>query len=161
MQTEDNVRLAWTVSGDGPPLVKAANWLTHLEYDWDSPVWRHWVRFLADNFHLIRYDERGCGMSDWQVDDINYQRWFGDFDHIIDVAEPEKPFILLGISQGGAAAINYAVHHPDDVSHLILYGAYARGWAERGDRDAEQRFQAVAQLTKLGWGQNNPVYRQL
>ena len=160
-QSRDGANLAWAVAGEGPTLVKASNWLTHLEYDWDSPVWRHWVHFLAEHFHCIRYDERGCGMSDWELSYSTSETWFDDLDSVIAAAQPEKPFALLGISQGGAAAINYAVQHPDDVSHLILYGAYARGWAERGDPDAEQRFQGIIQLTRLGWGQNNPVYRQL
>ncbi len=160
-QSKDGANLAWAVAGDGPTLIKASNWLTHLEFDWDSPVWRHWVHFLAEHYRSIRYDERGCGMSDWEIGDTSYERWFDDLDSVIAAARPEKPFALLGISQGGAAAINYAVQHPDEVSHLVLYGAYARGWAERGDPEAEQRYQAITQLTRLGWGQNNPVYRQL
>jgi pimeloyl-ACP methyl ester carboxylesterase/DNA-binding CsgD family transcriptional regulator len=157
----DGANLAWATAGEGPTLVKASNWLTHLEYDWDSPVWRHWIHFLADNFNVIRYDERGCGMSDWEVLDNSFERAVRDFDTFIDAANPEPPFVLLGISQGGAAAIDYAIHHPENVSHLVLYGAYARGWAKRGDKEGEQRFQAITQLTKLGWGQDNPVYRQL
>ena len=143
------------------PLVRAATWLTHLEHDWESPVWRHWVRFLAEHFELIRYDERGCGMSDRDVTDLTADRWPDDFDAVVAAAEPRKPFIALGISQGGAAAISYAARNPDCVSHLILYGAYARGWGDRNQSDDAKRFQAIVQLTRLGWGQDNPVYRQL
>lgn len=157
----DGVTMAWAEAGTGPTLVKASNWLTHLEYDWDSPVWRHWIRFFAENYHLIRYDERGCGMSEWVVDEISQRRWVGDLETIVEVAQPEKPFTLVGISQGGAAAIYYAAAHPEDVSHLILYGIYAQGWSARNDPEGEQRFKAMLQLTRLGWGQNNPVYRQL
>jgi len=160
-RTADGAKLAWAVAGEGATLVKASNWLTHLEFDWDSPVWQHWIGFLAENFHSIRYDERGCGMSDWDVEDNSCERWFEDFDTIIQAAQAKPPFILLGVSQGGVAAINYANRHPDRVSHLILYGAYARGWANRGDPEGEQRARAISQLTKLGWGQDNPVYRQL
>jgi pimeloyl-ACP methyl ester carboxylesterase/DNA-binding CsgD family transcriptional regulator len=160
-RTADGVNLAWATAGSGPTLVKASNWLTHLEYDWDSPVWRHWIQFLAGHYRLIRYDERGCGMSDWTVPDISQQRWFDDFETIVEVAKPEPPFIVLGISQGGAAAISYATRYPERVSHLILYGAYARGWGERNRSDDAQRHYAITQLTKLGWGRNNPVYRQL
>ena len=160
-RTADGVSLAWARAGTGPTLVKASNWLTHLEFDWDSPVWRHWIRFLADNFCLIRYDERGCGMSDWEIHDSSYDHWFGDFDRIIGAAAPEEPFILMGISQGGAAAIDFATRYPEKVSQLILYGAYARGWARRDDRESEQAYRAISQLTRLGWGQDNPVYRQL
>lgn len=160
-RTPDGVNLAWASAGAGPSLVRASTWLTHLEYDWESPVWRHWLDFLAGHFHLIRYDERGCGLSDWVVDDYSQHRWFDDFDAIINASEPEKPFAILGISQGGLAAISYAVRFPEDVSHLILYGAYARGWMERSNPDGAQGYNAIVQLTRLGWGQDNPVYRQL
>lgn len=160
-RTPDGVNLAWATAGSGPTLVKASHWLTHLEFDFESPVWRHWLDFLTGHFRLIRYDERGCGMSDWDVPDVGHEHWFEDFDHIVDTAEPDKPFIVLGMSQGGAAAMSYAVRYPDNVSHLILYGAYARGWGQRDDSDGARRFRAVNELTRLGWGQNNPVYRQL
>ncbi len=161
-RSSDGVNLAWADAGEGPTLLKAANWLTHLEYDWDSPVWRHWVHFLAEHFRSIRYDERGNGMSDWTLGDADYtQRSLSDLDRIARAAKPETPFILLGISQGGIAAVNYAIRYPEKVSHLVLYGAYARGWAKRDDPEGEQHFNAICQLTRLGWGQNNPVYRQL
>ncbi len=160
-RTSDGVNLAWATAGSGPTLVKASNWLSHLEFDLDSPVWRHWIHFLAGHFHFIRYDERGCGMSDWNVADLSQQRWLDDIDAVIKSAKPATPFILLGISQGGATAISYAARYPEQVSHLILYGAYSRGWSERDTADEAQRYRAINQLTKLGWGQNNPVYRQL
>jgi pimeloyl-ACP methyl ester carboxylesterase/DNA-binding CsgD family transcriptional regulator len=160
-RTPDGVKLAWAVAGDGQTLIKASNWLTHLEYDRDSPVWRHWIRFFADHFRFVRYDERGCGMSDWHAEDLSCARWADDFDTVVKAAQPPKPFILLGVSQGGASAISYATRFPDDVSHLILYGAYARGWAIREDPDAVQRHQAIVDLTRLGWGMDNSVYRQV
>jgi pimeloyl-ACP methyl ester carboxylesterase/DNA-binding CsgD family transcriptional regulator len=160
-KSPDGVTIAWAEAGSGPTLIKASNWLTHLQYDWDSPVWRHWIRFFAEHYHLIRYDERGCGMTDWDVADICYERWIEDIETVVAVAAPKKPFILLGISQGGAAAIHYAATHPDHVSHLILYGAYAQGWAKRNDPDGERRFRAVLELTRVGWGRDNPVYRQV
>ena len=159
-RTRDGVKLAWAVAGEGPTLIKASNWLTHLEYDWDSPLWRHWIHFFADHFHFVRYDERGCRLH-YDVEDISSARWTDDFDTIVKAARPAKPFVLLGVSQGGAPAISYAMRFPDDVSHLILYGAYARGWAIRDDPDSVQRHQAIVDLTRLGWGQDNPVYRQL
>lgn len=157
----DGVHLAWAASGTGPTLVRAANWLTHLEFDWESPVWRHWIQFLSSHFRCIRYDERGFGMSDWHLEDGSYEHWFSDFDTIVEAANPAKPFVLLGISHGAAAALSYTARHPADVSHLVLYGGYARGWANRGDPDGEQRFRSIIQLTRIGWGQDNPVYRQL
>lgn len=157
----DGAKLAWAVAGQGPTLIKASNWLTHLEYDCESPVWRHWVHFLAEHFQSFRYDERGCGMSDWTLKDVDFRHAFADFDQFVEIAKPKPPFILLGVSQGGAAAIDYAVRHPDKVSQMVLYGAYARGWMKRDDQEGIQRVAAVKQLTRLGWGQNNPVYRQL
>lgn len=160
-KSPDGVTIAWAEAGTGPALIKASNWLTHLEYDWDSPLWRHWIRFFAEHFRFIRYDERGCGMTEWDVPDMSSRYWVQDLETVIKVARPQKPFTLLGISQGGAAAIQYAVTHPEDVSHLILYGVYAQGKAVRGDPEGEQRFRAIIALTRLGWGQDNPVYRQL
>ena len=160
-KSNDGFALAWAEAGRGPALVKAANWLTHLEYDWDSPVWRHWTRFFAERFRFIRYDDRGCGMSEWDVPEISLERSSADLETVIAAAAPAKPFVLLGISQGGAPAIRYAVAHPQDVSHLILYGTYVQGRAIQPDREAEQRYRAMIALTRLGWGQNNPVYRQL
>jgi pimeloyl-ACP methyl ester carboxylesterase/DNA-binding CsgD family transcriptional regulator len=160
-KSSDGVAIAWAEAGKGPALVKASNWLTHLEYDWDSPVWRHWTRFFAEHYHYIRYDQRGGGMSEWDVADMSLERTIGDLETVIAAAEPKKPFVLVGISQGGPPAIHYAVTHPENVSHLILYGIFVQGRAVQNDREAEQRFRAMIALTRLGWGQNNPVYRQL
>jgi pimeloyl-ACP methyl ester carboxylesterase/DNA-binding CsgD family transcriptional regulator len=159
--TRDGVTLAWAVAGQGPDLVKASNWLSHLEFEWESPVWRHWIRFFAEHFRFIRYDERGCGMSDWDVEEHSFQRWSDDFDTVVEAAKPARPFIVLGISQGGAAAVSYAARFPEQVSHLILYGAYSRGAGLRQNADDKLRLKAIAELTRLGWGQDNPVYRQL
>jgi pimeloyl-ACP methyl ester carboxylesterase/DNA-binding CsgD family transcriptional regulator len=155
------VTVAWASAGKGPSLVKTSTWLTHLEYDWDSPVWRHWTQFLAEHFHYIRYDERGCGMSQWDLDDLSNKHWLPDLGAVIEAAAPQQPFALLGMSQGGATAIQYAVAHPERVSHLILYGAYAQGVGRRDDSEAEKRYNAILELTRQGWGRDNPVYRQL
>lgn len=161
LRTADGVNIAWATAGSGRPLVRASTWLTHLDFDWASPVWRHWLEFLAGHFELIRYDEPGCGLSDWDVKDLRWRRWSTDFEAVVDAARPAKPFVVLGISQGGVAAISYAVRYPENVSHLILYGAYPIGWAERSDDEGKKRYEAIIQLTRLGWGQDNPVYRQL
>lgn len=161
LRTADGVNLAWASAGRGPALVRASTWLTHLEHDWESPVWRHWLEFLAGHFQLIRYDERGCGLSDWVVEDYSWPRWSDDFEAVIEAADPPRPFAVLGISQGGVAAISYAVRYPERVSHLILCGAYARGWGERDNSSEAEKFRAITKLTRLGWGQDNPVYRQL
>jgi pimeloyl-ACP methyl ester carboxylesterase/DNA-binding CsgD family transcriptional regulator len=161
LKTSDGVRLAWARAGQGPPLVKAANWLTHLEYDLESPVWRHWIRGLAAHFDFVRYDERGCGMSTWEVADFGFERSLADLEAVVDAAAASEPFVLLGISQGASVDVAYAVRHPRRVARLVLYGGYARGWARRGDQDGLRRNRAMLELTQLGWGNENPVFREL
>ena len=160
-KSADGTKIAWAEAGTGLSLVKASNWLTHLEHEPESPVWRHWIRFFADHYRFVRYDERGCGMSDRDVAELSLDRSVEDLEAVVAAARPREPFILLGISQGGAAAIRYAVANPDKVSHLILYGAYAQGRAMQHDRAVEEAQRARIALTRSGWGQNNPVYRQL
>lgn len=161
LRTDDGAKLAWAEAGSGPLLVKAANWMSHLDYEWESPVWNHWLRFFTDHFKWIRYDERGCGMSDWDVGDLTLDRWVGDLESVVEAAQPAGPFALLGISQGSVASIAYAVRHPERVSHLILYGGYARGAFARGNPDLEAEYRLVTEAIRLGWGKDNPAFRQL
>ena len=161
LRASDGVRLAWAESGSGPLLVKAANWITHLEYDVESPVWRHWIRFFSDNFRFVRYDERGCGLSDSNVDDLSLERWVDDLEEIIDAVAPSGPVPLLGISQGSSVCIGYAVRHPERVSKMILYGGYARGWAVRGNPETRREYEAILEIMRVGWGKENPAFRQL
>ena len=161
VESGDGVRLAWAEAGTGCALVKSANWLTHLEYDWESPVWSHWAQFFSENFRFVRYDERGCGMTDWRVHDLSSERWLDDLETVIAAAAPAAPFVLLGISQGAAACIAYAIKYPEQVSHLILYGGYARGAFHRDDADKESMYRAMIELVRLGWGSDNPTFRQV
>jgi len=161
LRTRDGVKLAWAEAGSGPMLIKAANWMTHLEYEWESPIWRHWMRFFSDNFRFIRHDERGCGMTDWKVGDLSFERWVEDLEAVVDAVNPQEPFALLGISQGAATCIAYAVKHPERVSRLLLYGGYARGSYHRGDPDIERLYRALIDITLLGWGKDNPAFRQV
>jgi pimeloyl-ACP methyl ester carboxylesterase/DNA-binding CsgD family transcriptional regulator len=161
LRTADGVQLAWAEAGTGPVLVKASNWLTHLEYEWESPVWRHWMRFFSEHFRFVRYDERGCGMTDCNVDDISFERRVKDLEDVIAAADPREPFALLGISQGGPVCVAYAERHPERVSKLLLYGAYARGAFRRGDPDRERFYQAMIDLVRLEWGSENPTFRQV
>lgn len=161
LRTADHVQLAWAEAGSGPVLVKAANWLTHLQYDWESPVWQHWLRFLTDHYRLVRYDERGCGMTDWDVGDLSVARWTDDLETVIETAAPGQRVILLGISQGGAACVTYAVRHPERVSHMVLYGVYARGHESRGDSEQAREYRAIVELVRAGWGRDNPAFRQV
>lgn len=161
LRTPDGVHLAWAEAGSGPALIKPSNWLTHLEYDWESPVWRHWMRFLSGHFRFIRYDERGSGMTDWRVGELSLARWLEDLVSVTDEAGVREPAILLGISQGACTAISYAAHHPERVSKLILYGGYARGWARRGDPETERYYRAMLELMRQQWNSANPAYRQV
>jgi len=159
--TSDGVRLAYSTVGKGPALVKAANWLSHLEFLWVSPVWRHWGRELSKYNRYVFYDGRGTGLSDWNVESISFQNWVLDLETVVD-SIGLKQFILLGISQGGATAIAYTVRHPEKVSHLILYGAHARGYAKMGlPQNRIEALQSLAKLTEIGWGRDNPAYRQI
>jgi len=157
----DGVCMGAATCGTGPSLVKAANWISHLEYDWDNPVWRHWLGFLTAHFTTVRYDERGCGLSQREVDDVSPATWGRDLEDVIDAAAPARPFVLLGISQGAFAAMDYAVRYPERVSHLIIYGGYARGWAVRGHDKQLREGNALVEFTEIGWGRPNPVYRRL
>jgi len=157
--SSDGVSIAYATVGEGPPLVKAANWLNHLEFDWQSPIWRHVFAGLSRDHQLVRYDERGNGLSDWQVDDISFDAFVRDLEAVVDAAGLER-FALLGISQGCAVSIAYAVRHPERVSQLVLYGGYALGWAKRDPQDKEQGDAMIA-LIRQGWGQDNPAFRQM
>src|SRR5262249_33651878 len=131
LRTEDGVRLAWAEIGAGPVLVKASNWLSHLEYELESPVWGHWFRFFGDHFRFVRWDDRGCGMTDREVDELSFERWVGDLEAVVAASGVEEPVTLLGISSGAAICVAYAARHPERVSKMVLYGGYVRGWARR------------------------------
>jgi pimeloyl-ACP methyl ester carboxylesterase/DNA-binding winged helix-turn-helix (wHTH) protein len=157
----DGTRLAYAASGAGPPVVKAANWLSHLDYDWESPVWRHWLAELSRRFRLIRYDERGCGLSDWDIGRFTFEDWVDDLEAVVDAAGLDR-FSLLGISQGGPVAIAYAVRHPERVSHLVLLGAYAQGRRKSARTPDELDLaEAHIEIVRLGWGRPDPMYRQI
>ena len=153
----DGVNIAYATSGTGPPLVKPANWMTHLEYDWESPVWRHWLRELSRERTLIRYDERGCGLSDRDTDDLSFDAWVRDLETVVDAMGLER-FPLFGISQGCAVAITYAVRHPERVTQLVLYGGYAQGVLTRA-RTPQERDDATMVMrnipTRLGTRQSH------
>lgn len=159
-QTADEVTIAYSTVGEGPPLVKAANWMSHLEYDLESPIWRHWIEALSTNNQLIRYDERGNGLSDRKVEDLSFEAMVADLEAVVDALELDR-FPLFGISQGCAVSVEYAVRHPERVSCLILYGGFARGWRSYGDPVETGQREAMATLMLTGWGQDNPAFRQL
>lgn len=155
----DGTLIAYAKVGSGPPLVKAPNWLNHLEFDWQSPVWRHLLRELARDHTLFRFDQRGNGLSDWDMEDISFDAFVQDLAAMVDAAGLGR-FPLVGISQGCSISVAYTVQHPERVSHLIFYGGYARGRSKRGS-EAEAKLAEVEQTMILqGWGQNNPAFRQ-
>ena len=148
-RSSDGVRLAWTKVGEGPPLVKTANWMNYLEQDWLSPVWQHWFQRLASEHTLIRYDARGNGMSDWEVPEVSLEAFVRDLEAVIEAAGVDR-FPLLGISQGAAVSVAYAAKHPERVSHLILYGGFALGPLKRAPEEKAQR-EAFTTLVRFGW----------
>jgi pimeloyl-ACP methyl ester carboxylesterase/DNA-binding CsgD family transcriptional regulator len=155
----DGVRLAWARHGRGPPLVKTANWLTHLEFDWESPVWRHWLEGLGERHTLVRYDERGCGLSDREIGELSLEGWVADLETVVDAAGLDR-FALMGISQGAATAIAYAVRHPERVDRVVLYGGYARG-RRRRDEQQRDRLEAMVSVIRAGWTDPDPTFRHL
>ena len=155
--TSDNIRLAYATTGDGPPLVKASNWLTHLDFEWGSPIWRHWYAALSRHHRLLRYDERGNGMSQRDVPDVNFDTWIRDLETVVDAAGLDR-FPLLGISRGGAIAIAYAVKHPERVTKLVLHGAFAVGMKRVGTPEQLEARRAFVTLLRLGWGLSNPAF---
>jgi pimeloyl-ACP methyl ester carboxylesterase len=156
----DGTRIAYAHVGDGPPLVKTANWLNHLEFDWESPIWKHFFTAMAADRRLIRYDARGNGLSDWDVRDFSFEAFVGDLECVVEASGVDR-IALLGISQGCAVSIAYAVRHPERVTHLVLYGGYARGWCKQGSPEIESQIEALETLMRQGWGRKNPAFRQL
>lgn len=157
----DGTQIAYAITGQGTPLVKAPHWLTHLEYEFQSPIWRPWIEALSAEHTLLRMDERACGLSDGDVADISFEAWVRDLEAVVDAAGFER-FALLGCSQGAPISIEYAVRHPERVTQLVLLGSYARGWMRRGlppERMAE--LEAQLKLVEAGWGREDASYRQM
>jgi pimeloyl-ACP methyl ester carboxylesterase/DNA-binding CsgD family transcriptional regulator len=156
----DGVRIAFASAGEGLPLLKAPNWMNHLEYDWESPVWRPWVLETVKNFTLTSYDARGCGLSDREISDFSFEAHVRDLEAVADAAGLKR-FALLGMCQGSAFAIAYAARHPERVSHLVLYGSYARGMLKRQlTRQQTEEAQVMVKLIELGWGKDDSAFRQ-
>jgi len=153
----DGVRLAYAVHGRGPPLVRVATWLTDLDSDWESPVWRHWLAALGERHTVVRYDERGCGLSDSEAGDLSLDTWVADLEAVVDAVGLDQ-FILVGVSQGAAVAVGYAAVHPKRVTDLVLYGGYARGRRHRGQRKEED---AVIAAIRAGWDEVDPTFRRV
>ena len=157
----DGTRLAVATTGHGPPLVKVGNWLSHLDFDLENPVWGHLLASLSETHTVLRYDQRGTGLSDWQVDDISFDAWVDDLERVIESAGLTR-FPMLAISQGVSIAVAYVTRNPGRVSHLILHGGYARGRRVRSDDpQVHEEAEAMARLAELGWGRADSSFRQL
>jgi pimeloyl-ACP methyl ester carboxylesterase/DNA-binding winged helix-turn-helix (wHTH) protein len=152
--TADGVRLAYAIGGEGSPLVRTAHWLSHVEHDWESPVYRHLLRDLSGRYRLVRYDHRGNGLSDRDVEEISLRTMVADLETVVDAAGLER-FALLGMSMGGPVSVAYAAKHPERLSHLVLYGTFAKGTFTDAETDA------MATLMKEHWGRSNPAFRQM
>jgi len=158
--TGDRVQLAYATMGQGPVLVRAAHFLTHIEFDLHSPVWQPWLETLSRDRTLLRYDGRGCGLSDRPTTPLSLDSWVTDLEAVVDAAGLER-FPLLGCSQGGAVSVAYAVRHPERVSALVLLGGYARGLMRRQPTPAQLReAQLLLEMIEVGWGSENPAFRQ-
>jgi pimeloyl-ACP methyl ester carboxylesterase len=158
--TPDKVRLAYATIGSGHPIVRVANCFNHLDFEWGSPIWRHWVRDLAKGHSIVRYDGRGNGLSERDVHDFSLDTWVQDLETVVDAAGLET-FALMGHSQGSSVAIAYAVRHPERVSHLILCGSYSRGACFRESADVLEARRALEKLVELNFGESNPSFFQL
>jgi DNA-binding SARP family transcriptional activator len=156
----DGVRIAYAVSGSGYPILKCANWMSHLQYEWESPIWRHWMEGLSADNQLIRCDQRGNGLSDWDVADISFESMVADLECVADAAGLKR-FALLGISRGSPISAAYAARHPERVSHLVLYGGRHKGWRAQGDADEIVVRAALMTLMRTGWGQDNAAFRRM
>ena len=155
----DGVQIAYATVGSGPPLVKAPNWMNHLEYDWQSPVWSHLLRDFAAEHTLVRFDQRCNGLSDWEVPEVSFETFVSDLETVVDAVGLER-FPLIGISQGCAISIAYAARHPERVSRLVLYGGFAVGRLRTGREADKKDAEFQREMMSKGWGQDNPAYRQ-
>jgi pimeloyl-ACP methyl ester carboxylesterase/DNA-binding CsgD family transcriptional regulator len=157
----DGAKLAYATSGEGAPLVMSATWLTHLEHQWRSLAWRPWLEELSGRYRVLRHDSRGCGLSDRTLGEITFETWVRDLETVTDAAGLDR-FALVGTCWGGPVAMEYARRHPERVSHLVLYGTYARGRLKRNDSPGEaERARVLLELTRLGWGREHHEFVQV
>lgn len=155
-RSKDKTTIAYALSGEGPPLVRAGTWLTHVHHDWESPIWAHWLRFMSERHTLVRYDPRGCGLSQNDVGTITFEDWVADLEAVVDRLELQT-FPLFGMSQGAAVAAEYAIRHPERVSQLTLYAPLVTGWHGRADPHSQQ-WRSMEELVLAGWGDTNMAF---
>lgn len=156
-RSADETRIAFATSGSGYPLVRAGHWLTHLEHDWHSPIWRPFLNELNLTFRVTRYDQRGNGLSQWEVEDFSLDRFVEDLEAVVDAAGLER-FALYGTSQGAPIAVAYAARHPERLSHLILQGGYTKGRLLRLAESERAQAEAILTLIRHGWGKRGSPF---
>jgi pimeloyl-ACP methyl ester carboxylesterase/DNA-binding CsgD family transcriptional regulator len=157
-KSPDGTAIAVASCGEGPVILRAAHWLSHVGHDLESPVWRPWIETLAARHRFVRYDPRGCGHSQRFVADLSLGAWYSDLETVADTLDTPR-FVLLGLSQGGALAIDYVLRHPERVSHLILMNAYSQGARTRARCDAERlEAETLVNFIRIGWGRDNPAF---
>jgi class 3 adenylate cyclase/pimeloyl-ACP methyl ester carboxylesterase len=156
--TKDNVRLAWTVNGNGPTVVKAPNWISHLELDWRNPGFAPLLTAITEKWRLVRFDQRGNGLSDWDVDEIQFERFVDDLECIFDAAQVEQAPIIA-LSQGGAIASAFAARSPARVSAIVMIGAFVQGRTKRPSK--RELAQALRAMMAAGWNDEYPSLRDL
>ena len=160
VESRDGTRIATATTGAGHTIVRAAHWLTHVSHDPESPVWKHWVEELSSQNKLVRYDLRGCGLSDREVSDVSFDAWLADLEAVTEGLT--EPFTLIGMSQGGALSIAYALKHPERVGRLVLVGAYAQGTRVRAKNEQDiLEAETLANLMRLGWGSDLNAFNQV
>ena len=159
-RSSDGVQIAYAICGRGPPLVRAAHWMSHLKYDWQSPVWRHWMEALSERTTLVRYDQRGNGLSDRDVGNVAFEAMLEDLERVVEAAHLDR-FTLLGVSQSCAVSAAYAARHPERLSGLILYGGFVKGWRKRANHHEISAHEAMTTLIREGWAADKPAFRQL
>ena len=160
VNARDGTRIAYAISGSGPAIVRASHWMSHLDFDWESPVWGHWIDALSSGFTLVRYDGRLNGLSDTVCRDISFDAFVEDLECVVEAAGLDR-FVLLGISQGCALSVEYIIRHPEKVAGLLIWGGYVRGWRARGNAAEIARREAISALMRQGWGQDDPLFRQM
>jgi pimeloyl-ACP methyl ester carboxylesterase/DNA-binding winged helix-turn-helix (wHTH) protein len=156
-KTKDGINLAMAVVGEGPVLVRTTHWLSHIEYDWQSPITAPCLHLLAGCSRLIRYDGRGVGLSDRNVSEFSFAAFQSDLEAVADSLRLER-FALFGTSQGAAIAIAYAARHPRRVSKLILHGSYALGRNKRGTPSDAEEAKMMISMMRRGWGDEQSAF---
>ena len=157
----DGTRIAYSLAGQGLPVVKSCMWLNDIESEVASPVWAHWISLLNAGHAFVAHDLRGCGLSDRSVADTSLPAWVSDIEAVVGATALDR-FVLIGLSQGAAIAVDYAARHPDQVAGLILCGGYTQGLHKRASSEAEREIgEALAKMMEFGWGTDNPAFRQI